>query len=126
MRLKAIIISLLCLMFYRTALAIPQKATPAQAKKLTAGVKGVIPLLKDHKADLKALLSSDLAKEYSLCYWGNDGCYWCSDDGVNWFVVYCITKAADGKTCCYGPCNCNAGGLQCCSGTSCHADGSCN
>lgn len=40
---------------------------------------------------LKSLLHPDLAADFALCYWSNDGCYYCSDDGTTWYVVTCIT-----------------------------------
>lgn len=66
-------------------------ASPEQAKKLTAATKHLTPHLKAKNNLFKSLLPANLAADYNLCYWGDDGCQYCSDDGVNWVCVQCIT-----------------------------------
>ena len=65
-----------------------KRAEAQIAKKLTDATKRIFE--KADKAELKKLLPADL-QMYSLCYWADDGCYYCSDDGRNWYVVKCIT-----------------------------------
>jgi hypothetical protein len=65
--------------------------TPEENKKHQEATKHMLNAIKSKKAELKTLLRPDLAETYSLCYWDNVGCYWCSDDGINWYVVKCIT-----------------------------------
>jgi hypothetical protein len=68
-----------------------QRASDAQNKKLHEATKHLHEAISSKKGELKKLLSDDLAAEYSLCYWADDGCLYCSDDGRNWYVVRCIT-----------------------------------
>ncbi|MDX2190427.1 MAG: hypothetical protein SFY32_11235 [Bacteroidota bacterium] len=47
------------------------------------------------KDEFRKSLSPDLAAEYALCYWADDGCLYCTEDGQQWDVVRCITLKDD-------------------------------
>jgi hypothetical protein len=68
-----------------------KKADEAQSAKLSNATEYLIRHLPARRAEFKSLLPADLAGTYSLCYWDDAGCYWCTDDGRNWYVVKCIT-----------------------------------
>lgn len=68
-----------------------RRASSEVSAKLSELARPLIPQLKLHKRKFKELLRADLASKYAICYWADDGCYYCSDDGVNWIAVTCIT-----------------------------------
>jgi hypothetical protein len=67
------------------------KADLTKAAELQNATAHLTRNLDSHRVGLKALLPPDLAASYSLCYWDNVGCYWCTDDGRSWYLVKCIT-----------------------------------
>ena len=68
-----------------------QKATQDEARKHREATKHLTKNLDANRVELKKLLAPDLAETYSLCYWADDGCLWCSDDGHDWYRVRCIS-----------------------------------
>lgn len=68
-----------------------QKATPQQAATHAKANKHMLDKLLDpkKKKEMKTLLPEDLQDAYSMCYWADDGCYWCTDDGDTWHKVKC-------------------------------------
>lgn len=69
----------------------PKQPTPEMKTKLQEWAKPLLPQLKEHSDKFKSMLHPKLQPEYNICYWSDDGCYYCSDDGINWVAVECIT-----------------------------------
>jgi hypothetical protein len=68
-----------------------KQATPAIAAKLQGLATPLAAKLKENPEKFKAMLPAKLSANYNICYWSDDGCYYCSDDGTTWVAVECIT-----------------------------------
>lgn len=66
-------------------------ADPTETDDLSNLNPALMRALDERRIELKSLLAADLQDLFSLCYWGPDGCYWCTEDGRNWYRVKCIS-----------------------------------